>query len=258
VPLEAWLYGSNYIAPAMGRVLRDLEKYSPFEISAIGMGYIPAGLPGGWMVISSKLFAPNFKDPLSQLGFDIISVGTIDNNLRLQQLLQDTGIPEFNTYGWVNGLTTFRNQIAATVRTDVRQFPAIPYIDIGVRELDIAAMSQQEQFEYAIYYCDMVWIEYQVNLARRAFPPIIPMLDTTLASYSILNSRYGDYIQNRESAPYASKQMAKTMFGADSDIYHGLWNTFYDNNAVYRDPQFIAGNNKMSELLQVAAYNTGV
>lgn len=256
--LEAWLYGITYLQPASGRVMREIEKYDPIELIAMGMGFVPASLPATFMMVTSKLFAPNFKDPFSQLGFDIISVGTIDNNLRLQTMLQNTGIAEFNTQGWINGLTKFREQIAETIKFDVHEFPVIPYIDIGVKQLDFSSLTQQKQFEYSIYYCDMVWIEYQVNLARRAFPPIMPMLDSTLASFSIINARYGQYIEEQAASPFATKQMAKTMFGADSDIYHGLWLLLYDNDAAYRDTDFITGANKMSELLQIAAYNTGV
>jgi len=187
-----------------------------------------------------KMFT-SFDNPTSGFSYTVTDESTIFSNYELSKGLYNSGIPEFRTQGFQQGMQRFRNEFGANnderIVEPISVLPNIPTTDI------VSLM----------YNLDARWFDSN-RLAMAKYMPLVvvsyPIWDMF---YANVFDAYRAYCLYRGESFEIQKRTTAAILEADALIYEGVFASLRGVRPEYDNPDFIRGVNKLVSMLQDAS-----
>jgi len=189
---------------------------------------------------STVKLATSFDNPTSGFSYTVTDESTIFSNYELSRGLYKSGIPEFTSPGFQNGMKRFRNEFGAN--NDERIVEPISIIP-GIPTTDIVSL---------MYNLDSRWFDSN-RLAMAKYMPIVvisyPIWDIF---YANVFDAYRGYCLYRENSIEMQKRTTAAIMEADALVYQGVFGSIKDVRPEYSNPDFVRGVDKLVSMLFAA------
>ena len=228
----------------------------PLDTPLYGIGFF---VPGIFNLVGSRVLEivgppPDFEPFFSSLWDASLEVDSEYVKL-LGKSLYDTGIEEFRTEGFINGM----NLIGDVWYPNTPVPPDVDFYNAQFDRVEFEGNTTSDVFNYINYETDIQWIEKMINcIVKRLYNKfgenilvqnVLTSIDLIRPVFQQFFDRYGEALIYGDDASNISKAILKIVYPNNARIHEEVLLKFGEYAPQLRDEDFVRGVMKLHDML---------